>query len=290
MNPSLKELHALVSMIDEPDEKVYQSLKEKVLSYEMEAVLVLEQAWMAATDLLVVSRLEDLLDEINFRLVYNDLKNWIETGSVKLHSAMLLINKLENKDLEKSKYQKNLELLYRDAWLEMNDNLTALEKTKVLNHIFFTVHQYNSQPTESENIQNFFISNLFDAKEGNATSMGMLYLSIAQYLKLPVFGVNLPGHLILAFIDDRHFIKEQVSYKREDVLFYINPFNGGAVFTENEIDLYIKQVKLESKEHYYLPTTNKSIIKRYLQELQKAYQRQDNENKQDSVKRLLKLF
>jgi len=61
-NSGLKTLHALISMMDEPDDVIYSSLKEKVLSYEEEAVPVLEEAWMAAADLLVVSRLEELME------------------------------------------------------------------------------------------------------------------------------------------------------------------------------------------------------------------------------------
>jgi regulator of sirC expression with transglutaminase-like and TPR domain len=172
----------------------------------------------------------------------------------------------------------------------MNENLTALEKIKVLNHIFFSVHKFNAESEGNDSVQHFFLSDLMDRKEGNATSMAMLYLSIAQYLKLPVFGVNLPGHLILAFTDDRHALKDHDSYARDDVLFYINPFNGGAVFTENEIDLYINQVKLESKENYYLPATNRTVVNRYLKELAKAYKREENAGKSERIDRLLELF
>jgi len=277
-------------MVDEPDDKVYLSLKNQVLSYEEDALTTIEEAWMASTDLLVSSRLDVLIDEINFRMVYNRISTWIAEGSKDLIKAMFLINRLGNSSFKENLYQANIEHLYKDAWLEMNDNLTALEKTKVLNHIFFTVHQYKSNYDSHSNIQDFFISNLLETKGGNPSSMGILYLSIAQYLKLPVFGVNLPGHLILTFLDDRHFLKKEINYVREDVLFYINPFNSGAVFTESEIDLYIKQVKLNTKEHYYLPTSNQQIIKRYLRELQKAYSRENNERRNNYINKLLELF
>lgn len=277
-------------MVDEPDEKVYLSLKGKVISYREDALPTIEEAWMAATDLLVASRLEELIDEINFKMIYNRLSTWVAEGSKELTKAMFLINMLGNRNFDESQYQTNIELLHKDAWLEMNENLTALEKIKVLNHIFFTVHKYNSNLDNHINIQNFYISNLLDTKEGNPTSMGILYLSIAQYLKLPVFGVNLPGHLILTFLDDRHFLKKNDTYTRDDVLFYINPFNSGAVFTESEIELYIKQVKLNAKEHYFLPTSNQQIIKRYLKELQKALILEKNENQSGYINKLLELF
>ncbi len=289
-NPGYKKLKALISMVDDPDERVYQSLKNEVLMFEEDAVPVLEDAWMAATDLLVANRLEELLEEVNFKIIYNRLVEWLKGDTNDLSRAVMLINSFGVKDLDKTIYQNKLELLLKDVWLEMNENLTALEKTKVLNHIFFQVHHFNKKPVNNELVQDFFLSNLLDLKEGNPTIMGLLYLLAAQYLKLPVSGVNLPGHLILAFLDDRHNLKEHRQYTRDDILFYINPFNGGAVFTDNEIDLYIKQVKLPFKEHYFLPATNIQIVERYLKELEKAYKRENNQNKSNFTRRLLDLF
>ena len=289
-NSGLKTLHALVSMMDEPDEAIYSSLKKKVLSFNENAVPVLEQAWMAANNLLVVSRLEELMEEINLKLVHNRMEHWLSNETGELHKVLTIVNKLHNKDLDEDKLNQAVDLLFKDAWLEMNENLTALEKIKVLNHIFFKVHRFNTSPANNDNLSDFFVSHLMESKEGNPSSMGLLYLATAQYLKLPVYGVNLPGHLILAFIDDRHRINEESNYTRDDILFYINPFNGGAVFTENEIELYISQVKLKNEPNYFLPTNNRSIILRYLKELHLAYTRDNSKQKADYVSKLLKLF
>ncbi len=286
----LKSLQALISMIDEPDDSVYSSLKSQVLLYNRDALPTLKEAWMAATDLLVVSRLSELMDEINFRLIFNEMEAFLLGGSKGLTKAMFIVNKLVDKGFDDKLYQTKVELLFKDAWLEMNNNLTALEKIKVLNHIFFSIHKYNGNPEANELTDSFFVAELMNSKVGNATSMGMLYLSIAQYLKLPVYGVNLPGHLILAYVDDRFKLKDVVKYRREDVLFYINPFNRGAVFTDSEIELYIRQVNLTPKEHYFLPAGNKMIIHRYLIELQKACAREDDESTGNKIKQLLKLF
>lgn len=286
----LKSLQALISMVDEPDDSVYSSLKSKLLSYQKDALPTLKEAWMTATNLLVVSRLGELMDEINLRLVFNELEAFLLDGAKGLIKAMFLVNSIGDKNFDEKLCQSKIELLFKDAWLEMNENLTALEQIKVLNHIFFSIHKYNNSPEANEVVNDFLIAALVNSKEGNATSMGMLYLAIAQYLKIPVYGVNLPGHLILAYVDDRFRLKDADGYKREDVLFYINPFNKGAVFTESEIELYIKQLNITEKEYYFLPAKNEKIIERYLIELQKAYTREDNETMSNNIKQLLKLF
>ncbi len=72
-----------------------------------------------------------------------------------------------------------------------------------------------------------------------------------------------------------------------DVLFYINPFNKGAVFTKNEIDLFIKQLKLERKESYFVPCDNKTIIRRMINELIYIYDQSGNPGKRDEMTELL---
>ena len=46
-----------------------------------------------------------------------------------------------NQDVEK-KLTNHIKQIVQDVWLELNDNLTALEKVKVLNRIIFDVHGF----------------------------------------------------------------------------------------------------------------------------------------------------
>lgn len=93
---------------------------------------------------------------------------------------------------------------------------------------------------------------------------------IAQSLDIPVYGVDLPHHFILAYVNE--IADEKISVDNEnDVLFYINPFNKGAVFTRKEIEVYIKQIKLQPQKSFYKPTDNITIIKRLLANLITSY-------------------
>jgi regulator of sirC expression with transglutaminase-like and TPR domain len=69
-------------------------------------------------------------------------------------------------------------------------------------------------------------------------------------------------------------------------LFYINPFNRGTLFTHNEIEAYIKQMKLPSSEGYFQPCDNITIMKRVFGELINLYQQQGNLEKVEELKKL----
>ena len=61
------------------------------------------------------------------------------------------------------------------------------------------------------------INAVLESKKGNPISMCVVYMLIAQKLKLPVYGVNLPSLFVL-------------TYKKGDEQFYINAFNKGLNF------------------------------------------------------------
>ena len=46
-------------------------------------------------------------------------------------------------ELQEEMIQRQLDKMRKDAWLEMNDDLTAMEQVKVLNKIFFDIHGFS---------------------------------------------------------------------------------------------------------------------------------------------------
>jgi regulator of sirC expression with transglutaminase-like and TPR domain len=56
-----------------------------------------------------------------------------------------------------------------------------------------------------------------------------------------------------------------------DILFYINPYNRGAVFTKREIEAFIKQLNLRPEKSFFYPCDNRTIILRLINDLKAAY-------------------
>lgn len=286
-----KELDALISLIDEPNEEMYRAIRNKISDYGIEAIPVLEEAWLSSKNDENAHRLEDLIDEIKFNNLYHELKSWAEFQSNDLIKAFMLISKFRYPDLDEDKYYAEIDKLKQDVWLEINDNLTALEKVKVINHVLFDIHQYRGHPPSQKNLLNAcFINELIDTKTGNAISLGILFVVIARHLDIPVFGVNLPRHFILAYADDTIPAKEADEYRESDILFYLNAMNRGAVFTQNEIELFLKQLKIEPKEEFFLPCNNVTIIKRLIEDMISAYKKENKAEKAEMLEQLLAAF
>ena len=280
-----KELSALVRLLDEPDENVYLQVKKQIFLYGQQAIPELEDAWENSFDNTIQQRSLNLIHEIQFENTFLELNQWSHFQFDDLLQGFLIVSKYNYPDLDQEKIKKQTAKIIQDVWLELNNNLTGLEKIKVINHVFFDLFNFRNNKQNFYAPDNFFLNNLLESKIGNPISLGILYLIICQSLKISIYGVNLPNHFVLAYVDEIAMMREKID--KDDVLFYLNPFNRGKVFTKNEIDLFIRQMKIEAQDSYYLPCDNREIITRLLEDMIVAYTKLGYNDKVSELVRLL---
>ncbi len=285
-----KELEALINLIDEPDETIYHKIRERILSYGKDAVPYLEQAWEENLQALAQKRIEILLHKMQFTALYDDLNNWYSLGGSNLLMGYLLVSKFQYPSLEEEKIRKELDRIKKDIWLELNTELTAFEKVNLVNNIFFTENKFEAVKNDDRNPLYYYLNNLLETRKGNHLSLAMLYLIIASQAELPVYGVDLPDHFILAYM------KEMAGMPDKDlsggwVFFYIDPYHKGEILGHGLIDAFLKSRKYDqNNQYYYRPCTNIAIIKRLLNELFDAYKEVGNAVKCDELSILLSIF
>jgi len=264
-----REIDALVSLMDEPNDEIFAEIRTKVISHGTKAIPILEEAWLHTFSGLHSKRLELAIEEIKFHETISEIFNWLDDKTSELTKLIHVISSYLNEHYNTEDQQKWINQLYRDCWLELNKSLTALEKIKVINHVFYKVYDFKNFLPDQNQFEGFFFDYMQHNKKGNAMLIGMLYLTIAQRLKLPLSGVNLPNQFVLAYTEKESIEEENISEKvnEKDILFYINPSNEGAVFTKREIKGYLKHLEINEKEEHFLPCTRKIMCLRYLSEI-----------------------
>jgi regulator of sirC expression with transglutaminase-like and TPR domain len=278
------ELKALITLLDDPDEEIFSSIRKKIFSFGNEVIPHLELAWESSFDNLVQKRIENIIHEIQFENSCKRIRHWYKNGSKELLEGVLCIAQYQYPDLDETKIHAHINTLKNDVWLELNPNLTALEICNVFNHILFTVHQYSGNTSNFHAPQNSFINNVIESKKGSPLMLSIVYLLIAQELNLPIYGVNLPEHFVLAYINNNR--NSLVQYDN-NIMFYINPFSKGVIFGKTEIEQFIAQLKLEVLPQYYLPCSNVDMVKRLLRNLINSYQKLGYTDKQNELLNLL---
>ena len=253
------ELQALISLLDDPDAKIFDEIKNKLISYGDEVIPHLESAWENSFDHLLQNRIENIIHHLQFDSINKELLNW-KNSERDLIDGAIIIAKYQYPDLEEEKIREYIKQITQDVWLELNDNLTALEKVKVLNRMIFDVHGFYGNTKNINSPKNSYINNVVETKKGNPITLGIIYIAICNKLNIPMYGVDVPAHFILAYAEEP-----------DSVLFYLNVFNKGAVFSNHDIDKFLEQLKIEPKEDYYKPCSSLTIIRRLIQHLVYTY-------------------
>lgn len=281
-----KALTALINLLDEPDEKAFELVRSSILNFGTDAIQQLEKVLENSFDPLIQGRIEEMVGTLRREILYVDFVNWVNLGSSDLLKGFTLVTRTQYPDLDDVEICTKIEQIRMDIWLELNENLTALENVKVVNHILYGVHHYDGNKVNLTAPESFYLNTMLETRKASPVALGMLYIILTQKLGLPIYGVNLPQHFILAYLTDSGLTNPT----EDDVLFYINPFNKGAVFTRREIELFIRQMKFKPDRSFFAPCTNLDIIKRLIHNLINAYTQLAYPDKIDNLDNLLKAF
>lgn len=276
-----KEISALVKLLDDPDQEIYQHVEERLLSYGNEVIDYLENAWEHSLDSLLQQRIENIVHKIQFTNVKEDLNLWYQSGAFDLLQGALVINRYQYPDLNEEKIILQIEEIKREIWLGLQYEMSSIEKIKLINHVFYNVYGFSGNTKNHHDPQNSYINQVLESKKGNQISLAIIYSTLAQKLDIPVYGVNLPQHFILGYIDES---------KREEqefgVLFYINAFNKGAIFGKHDVDQFLRQLNLDPLPGFYAPCSNVEIIRRVIRNLISAYENLGSKDKVEELKEL----
>ena len=284
-------IQALVSLVDDPDESIFTHVKKELIKHGKAAIPYLENSW--TEDLFGnthQTRIETLIRDINFEETKTQLVKWADSPEKDLLKGAIIISKFKAPDLKTKELYNYFEQLRRDIWLEINNNQTAFEKVKIINRILFDHHGFKGGEKDYSSPVNSFIHNVIDYKEGNPLSLSLVYSILAQSLEVPVYGVNLPSHFILAYMDEEG---TNIAINQENefgTLFYINPYSKGAILNLNEIETFLDKLNLEYRREYFEPCSNTDIIKRMLNNLIGSYQKLNKTQRVNELKELRNLL
>jgi regulator of sirC expression with transglutaminase-like and TPR domain len=118
----------------------------------------------------------------------------------------------------------------------------------------------------------------------------MLYSILAQNLNIPIYGVNLPSHFVLAYMDENNINNLIGNKSNTGVLFYINAFTNGVILYEDDINKFLSQLKIPIEKSYLEPCSNTTIVKRILTNLIASYQQMGKSEKVNELIEIKELF
>ena len=261
-----KEVKALLQIIDDPDEEVYDIVAGRIMSYGRSIIPNLEQLWEATEDEGVQNRIETLIHRVHFEKLEEDFHEWASERQPGLLSGALLVARLRYPELSTASIMGQVDAMRRNIWLELNNYLTPLEQVNVFNSILYSYYRLQGRELGEREPGHFFINNVLESRQGNAYTIGILYLVLCEMLDIPVFAVDVPRQLVFAYIDAWHPFLHPDRGDVAKVSFFVDPLNG-SVYTRRDVEAYLHKLGVRLGEEHYTPIDARRVIYKMMEEL-----------------------
>jgi regulator of sirC expression with transglutaminase-like and TPR domain len=264
-----REVSALISLIEDPDEEIFSQVKKELHRYGDALIPQLEHYWeMNSYGPLFNNRVEQLIQELHYGGIYRRLREWKESDQ-DLLEGLLILNRYQYIAESESEIKHRVMKIRQDIWLELNDFLTALEAVNVFNTVLFKIHGF--QGTQHHTKGHLTLSDLLNTKQGEPLLIGALYSWIAESLDIDLPAINMPGYCILAY-------REMDLDGQPEILFFINPHEEGQIVGMEDLEQLLKDLQYPYDVRFFQTSNRVEWMARMINAfINEAMSRKDND-------------
>lgn len=287
-----KEIEALVHLLDDPDNVIFEQIKSKLIDIGPNCIPLLERvSFEENLGDLFDKRAKKLIHQINFKEVLSSHKKWLKQP-YKLIDGIMQIDQYFFPNITRSFIDHEINEMVKDVRHYLNNDMTPIEKVKIINQVIFELYKVRGDKKNYHNPNNSSFGNMLKNKKGNPLAISILYIEISRKLDIPIKGINLPNHFVVGYLKDENLsIHHSLDkYVKNDVIFYVNPFSNGVILKHSDIEDFIKEINIDYKDYYFTPCKYSDITKRMLTNLIYSYSKSEDEEIKTDLKNILALY
>jgi len=139
-----------------------------------------------------------------------------------------------------------------------------------LNQVLFTEEQFHGNHADYMNPDNSFFNRVLEERTGIPITLSLLYIEVARRVGIQIEGVGLPYHFM-------------VRCRLAERGIYIDPFEGGLFFSEQECKQHIRHLaeqitggRIKLHAHWFAAVTHRQFLYRMLNNLKHIYLRDED--------------
>jgi regulator of sirC expression with transglutaminase-like and TPR domain len=273
--PEEKHRKALISLLADDDARIYQTVRETILSYGPTS-----SDWM---------REHTLSNDPVLRRRANEIVQHFARQDADTQFLAFCLNQGEDSDLEQGVLllaRTQYPSINPEAYLALLDDFAAQLRERldfsapadqilrIINDYLFRELRFAGDEQNFYDPQNLYFNILLDRRVGNPITLSLLYLLLARRLRLPVVGVGLPGHFLCRYQSSRAEI-------------YVDPFHGGRLLTKADCVKQVMQLRQRFDESCLAPVSARRILLRLCAQLHQIYTQQKSPVQVERLQRYL---
>lgn len=268
------EIKSLVTLLDDEDESVYTTVRERLLSYQDNALEYIpfldESAGVAAKRF---NEVRELILRSSIKEQLRNLKRNVY-GDIDLEEGVFVLARYRYPDLDTQVYTEQLNVLAA----ELKEKLSSItDETEIFRRTmaFFVEEKgFNGNRENYYSEENHFVNRVIDTKIGIPITLSVVYLLVGKRINLPIHGIGLPGHFILRF-----------SFGSTHV--YFDPFNNAKVLSSADCVEIVKNLGFNFTEEYLSPVSNRQILERILRNIVLMLEKRQENDRIETIRQFI---
>ncbi len=280
------EINALLNLIEDPDEEVYQSITKRFMGFGQAVIPILSEYQQLTEDPVQTAKISSIISGISIKCLEDAVISWKNNNDRSVLEASLFVASYLNPENDRDQLFFEIEKIRKTIWLELNDYLTPLEEVNIINKIIFGHYNYRGVKMDLNAIADFDPGNLLTNKVSNTYPLGSLYLIVCEMLGISVLPVHIPKQNLLCYAEEGSSI---ISLEGNDILFYIDPLSG-QIYTHKDIETYVKKMNLVHPPAVFKPSSSVNYVQRWLKSIAEAEQLSGSTDRHDGLQRIISMI
>ena len=230
MQGKFKDLKYLLELLDDDNEEVYSIVHDRILSYGEDVLPELKNVWRNTESVVLFERVDFIIKEIARITNSRKFEEWLKNDKEEdILQGVLLLNRMYNPDIDVVGIKLGIDKFIKDIWLELNNNLTSLEKINIVNHFIFK--EFGFKVADAPNERNHFFDNVIEFKILNEVTAAVLYYYVSMSLDIDVVPVMFKNHIFLGYVGNGY-----TDFSEDEIMFLISPEEQGNIFRSDKIN------------------------------------------------------
>lgn len=276
---SKTEIESLLFLLEDPDPFVKESVQSRLMELGEQAVPLLDEYKTEVKELEEKKRISEVIHRLTFSNLEADFAELLDNGvrtRKALEQVIFTLARLGNPTLRASEYQKKLDHFAKMIEPQIKYKLDEKRKMKQMLRFIFEDLNFSGDTKSYHAPENCFLDQVIDNRKGLPISLSLVVMFIARRLEMPFFGINMPIHFMLNFVGDK-----------EELL--IDPYDDGAIVSYDQCYFFLKKNNIEPRPEHFQIATNLDIIIRCIRNLIHSYEKSEQPERIEDLKKLLNM-
>ncbi len=252
---SQRAIEAIISLLLNSDTHTEQLVKEKLQEMGPASISALKQYAQSESSDIQERVLPVFLDLERFELEEQFIRYLTETTTIDLEEGAFLLAKTRYPEVQIEHYRSFLDQSAEKIKESIPYNGQPTAIIHHFNQHLFSELGFQGNSSDYHDPENSYLNRVIDQKKGIPISLSSLYLFLARRIDLPIVGIAMPLHFLIAFGEGKNPL-------------LIDPFHQGKILKPEDCIHFLNQSGIPYQPPFLEPVSDREILSRMLRNLQ----------------------